>query len=1095
MKKIIVYIFMVLMTCTTVFAADQVVTNNSDSGSGSLRQAIADVGSGETITFADDYTITLASELTIDKSLTITGTGEGQTIIQANANPNTATYRVFYITGTNVTLENMTIRNGNLTNGTQGGGIFISETTSTVNINNSSISNNSTNSYGGGISVYGTLNLLYSTVSGNEASGAGGIYSTSSTTIVIVNSTISSNIANGSYSGWGGGGGIFNGGMLSINNATINSNTATIGYFSYGGGGIYNAGAANIENSTVYSNTAGDSEEITNAYGGGIYHSGSSNVLTIVNSTIFYNNSASDIISGGEERGGGIYVASGTSNILNSIIINNELSVTGSIQDIYNDGTVNSYFSWYNNTSGSIEGTNNTADNYSSGDIASLTYSGGFTNIAAVSSAGNATGKAGSGTYSYYNSTDGYYYESSGTYYKIAGQADPYDPTSFTPSSPSSDQILSDQRGYYRTSSAITRGAYQYDGVVAKIGTNTSWTASGNYTTIDGAYNAASSDDIIELAGTAICESGIALDESKTVTIRRDDALSATTYIQASQTSGTASDRVFKITDGYVTLNDMTIRYGNVTEIDGGGIWNQAELEMNNCIITGNTAAGSEGYGGAFYNHEDGVIEIGTTTISGNTAYGCGAINNHGIMNIWDSTISQNTTEYYGGGFYDVGEVNLYRSTVNDNTCTYSSGGGIFTDGYTTLENSTVSGNLAGMYGGGIYSSPANNTLDLKNCTIAGNHSDYDNSGGEQGGGLTMNGGTLTVSNTIIADNFRGSGTATGDDYYYADGTLTDNGYNIVEYSNIAANATGGFNHPTDILYNTKHNESGTSLSSWTQGGLEFSKQTLYLSSTLALNNNPNGTYTLTYTDGSSIGIDDGTGSDPDQRCAAVYNGTKDIGAYEWEGSPGTLPVELSAFTAQFIENMPTVHWSTQSETDNMGWLIYRNEKNDFSSSEVVSDMIDGYGTTTQQQFYTFEDDIEDPEVGDTYYYWLESIDYSGIINHYDRVAILIIPDTHGSNNIVPIPERFGLFQNEPNPMISTTRIAFNLHETAQVELSVYNLKGQLVKKLYSGTTSKHTVMWDCKDEQGKELESGVYFYTLILNGTNKNTMKMILIK
>jgi hypothetical protein len=218
----------------------------------------------------------------------------------------------------------------------------------------------------------------------------------------------------------------------------------------------------------------------------------------------------------------------------------------------------------------------------------------------------------------------------------------------------------------------------------------------------------------------------------------------------------------------------------------------------------------------------------------------------------------------------------------------------------------------------------------------------------------------------------------------------------------------------------------------------------------------------------------------------------------DWEhpSDPGTLPVVLSTFTAQFIENTPTIHWSTQSETDNMGWLIYRNNENIFSSSEIISNMIEGHGTTTQQQFYTYEDNLENPEVGDTYYYWLESIDYGGIINHYDNVAILTIPDNHGStNNLIPKPERFGLFQNEPNPVINSTRIAFNLTETAQVDLNIYNLKGQLVKTLYSGFTSKHTIMWNGKDSNGKELTPGVYFYNLIVNGKTTETKKLILMK
>ncbi len=209
-----------------------------------------------------------------------------------------------------------------------------------------------------------------------------------------------------------------------------------------------------------------------------------------------------------------------------------------------------------------------------------------------------------------------------------------------------------------------------------------------------------------------------------------------------------------------------------------------------------------------------------------------------------------------------------------------------------------------------------------------------------------------------------------------------------------------------------------------------------------------------------------------------------------------TLPVVLSAFTAQFIENTPTIHWSTQSETDNMGWFIYKNIENDFSSSDVISDLIEGHGTTTQQQYYTYEDNINDPEAGDSYYYWLESIDYSGIVHHYTQVAILNIPDTgHSGNSGIAEPEQFGLLQNEPNPVITSTRISFNLKETAQVELSVYNVKGQLVKNLYSGNSSKRTIMWDGKDDDGKDLENGVYLFRLMLNGRPECSKKLILMK
>jgi len=216
-----------------------------------------------------------------------------------------------------------------------------------------------------------------------------------------------------------------------------------------------------------------------------------------------------------------------------------------------------------------------------------------------------------------------------------------------------------------------------------------------------------------------------------------------------------------------------------------------------------------------------------------------------------------------------------------------------------------------------------------------------------------------------------------------------------------------------------------------------------------------------------------------------------------WEdGEDVSLPVELSSFTAQFIENTPTLYWTTQSEIDNMGWFVYRNEENEFTTSEKISEFIEGHGTTTQQQSYIYEYRIENPKVGDTYYYWLESIDYSGIVNHYDEVAILTIPQQNDQGSgLIPVPEQYGLLQNEPNPVISSTKISFDLSKTAKVTLNIYNLKGQLVKALYSGFASSKTLDWNGKDENGNDLQAGVYLYKLLVNGKTAETKKLILIK
>jgi hypothetical protein len=86
-------------------------------------------------------------------------------------------------------------------------------------------------------------------------------------------------------------------------------------------------------------------------------------------------------------------------------------------------------------------------------------------------------------------------------------------------------------------------------------------------------------------------------------------------------------------------------------------------------------------------------------------------------------------------------------------------------------------------------------------------------------------------------------------------------------------------------------------------------------------------------------------------------------------------------------------------------------------------------------------------------------------------------------------PPVFQLFQNYPNPFNSSTVIWYYLpdvgYQPAEVEITIYNLLGKVVKTLvktrqYPG---EHKVLWDGKDESGKEVASGIYFYRLKVSG------------
>jgi LPXTG-site transpeptidase (sortase) family protein len=397
---ILISLIAAAVTVTPVRAANLVVNNNGDtvvSGDGNctLREAINNAntnsdttggdctaGSGaDTITFNANYTITLVgSQLPVVSSvITITGNGAANTIIQANAAANTATYRVFEVgLSGNLTLNGLTVRHGRcagacptyVTNGSGllnrgqltittstfsanaslggvGSGILnagsmtitdsifsgnsagaIYQTNATGTITRTLFSGNTFGGNGGAIrNNVSTLTLIDSTVTGNSTGNAdgGGIANTASSTLTVIGSTISGN------SSGNGGGGIYNGGdsTVSITNSTIGNNSAISG-----GGGILNAGTFTIENSTISGNSSagnfGWASGISNSGTMNITNStisgniGFSNIPTVYGSSIVHsgtgimtitNSTISDNTNNGIAGGGGIYTVSGSSSV------------------------------------------------------------------------------------------------------------------------------------------------------------------------------------------------------------------------------------------------------------------------------------------------------------------------------------------------------------------------------------------------------------------------------------------------------------------------------------------------------------------------------------------------------------------------------------------------------------------------------------------------------------------------------------------------------------------------------------------------------------------------------------------------------------
>jgi predicted outer membrane repeat protein len=221
----------------------------------------------------------------------------------------------------------------------------------------------------------------------------------------------------------------------------------------------------------------------------------------------------------------------------------------------------------------------------------------------------------------------------------------------------------------------------------------------------------------------------------------------------------------------YVNVNS-TLAVTNTTFItnsaifEGGAINNDGNLTLSdNVILTGNNLPPG-GLGGAIRNA--GTAELTDVTISDNT------IRSGGVS--------------YGGGIFNAGAVTLRNVTLSGNTCpdtAQGAGGGLynyFSGKYAELTNVTISGNLAGRVGGGIYTAAP---LDLMNVTIVGNSS------GTGGGIYQGANGPPNFTNTIFAQSKSGGNCALTYFNYYDNSVLSDD--NTCNFGN-------GLDGVTDLL-------------------------------------------------------------------------------------------------------------------------------------------------------------------------------------------------------------------------------------------------------------------------------------------------------
>lgn len=246
--------------------------------------------------------------------------------------------------------------------------------------------------------------------------------------------------------------------------------------------------------------------------------------------------------------------------------------------------------------------------------------------------------------------------------------------------------------------------------------------------------------------------------------------------------SGGDSTRIFNITDGTVSINNLTVADGNVQTDDCGGIGSQRcgsgmMIQNSGVKVTVNNSAfvnNHTDYFGAGIAVSEGALTVTNSLFSYNTAdaQGGGIHNWFGTVIINNSSFVANLTGSGGGGVYTLyGTTTINNSLFSSNAVSSNAGPAVFNDnGDLMVKNSTFSDNsnigLGAVEGGGIYNlSTLSGSFYLYNSILANTFSGTDC--------YSNNGVTVGVSNLIEGNNGCGTAVSSTDPNL---GPLQDNG-------------------------------------------------------------------------------------------------------------------------------------------------------------------------------------------------------------------------------------------------------------------------------------------------------------------------------
>jgi PKD repeat protein len=197
--------------------------------------------------------------------------------------------------------------------------------------------------------------------------------------------------------------------------------------------------------------------------------------------------------------------------------------------------------------------------------------------------------------------------------------------------------------------------------------------------------------------------------------------------------------------------------------------------------------------------------------------------------------------------------------------------------------------------------------------------------------------------------------------------------------------------------------------------------------------------------------------------------------------APGVPPGLMASV---IIPQQVSLSWNMVLDEDFNYFRIYRSLVPNFQPS--ISDLI--YQTVDT----TYIDQQVSPD--STYYYRVSAIDFAGNQSGFTPAVSATIVNINYDND--KLPDNYIIQQNYPNPFNPSTTIRYAIPRNEKVSIKIYNILGREIRTLINKIQAPgwYLVKWDGKDNQGRLVSNGIYFYR-ISAGEYANCLKMLYLK